>query len=276
MTPPDAPPSTPFELTDHRRPFTIVFDGLPFPSHPDGEWAEMLRDAQTGDLNACYYLVIWLSERGEGELANHYAQHMIDAGSIGALHGRADVNHGRDEAVPDLLALAALGDTHAWCRAFAGDACLSLGDHYETLADASTAGTTEQLLLQATAVDWHKRAAAFGMHEGYLTVGYAYEHGWGVPRDLVEATSWYCAVIRAPGDPDGLRYDPEAFPVDTEGRWWDHERLGRFLANVDAEAAAKIRALVVALDKARQAAHASNADAPGSHMGGATSLLDSK
>lgn len=54
-------------------------------------------------------------------------------------------------------------------------------------------------------LEWAKRAADAGSAGGLASIGQAYENGWGVQQDLVEAVKWYRKAAEQ-GHPKGQRY----------------------------------------------------------------------
>ncbi len=46
------------------------------------------------------------------------------------------------------------------------------------------------------ALEWYRRAAAHGVPEAKCSIGYMYENGLGVVRDLDEAIKWYKAAAK--------------------------------------------------------------------------------
>lgn len=96
-----------------------------------------------------------------------------------------------------------------------GDACLVLGDLYDSRRDGQTIAAKDD----ATAFRYYKKAAQLGESECFYDVGLAYQHGIGTAKNPEHAAYWLQRAVAA-GDehaygPLGLCYlEGDGVPLD--------------------------------------------------------------
>lgn len=112
-----------------------------------------------------------------------------------------------------------------------GEAAMLLGNYFMEVEDF------------ASALSAYEMGVAIGSAENAFAIGYMYESGHHVDRDLAKACEWFMRAGRM--DWNGwLTTDENAVPVDSNGVWRDQELLASYLAESNEDEQAAILASV--------------------------------
>lgn len=127
-----------------------------------------------------------------------------------------------------------VGEWISWMRVGAaseGEAAILLGNYLVDTEDYAGAMTA------------YEQGVAIGSAENAFAIGYLYEEGQGVPRDLVKACEWFMRAGKM--DWNGwLTTDVDSVPVDENGVWRDQELLASYLSDAPPEDKQRILAAV--------------------------------
>lgn len=194
---------------------------------------EARRQALDGNKICIAYYIYGLIERGRAEEAMQFGQLCISNNQLFAGSVIADQFYSANGLTPDpnkWLTNMKLGAEDSGLEG--AECAYQLGEHF--FADSQ----------YQEALRWFQHAVERGLDEAAVAIGFLYEEGNGMPRDLLKAARWFMKVRDLP-DSGAARSIPYAdWPVQHGTGWVGTAKLRQYLAELPPEERGELIKLV--------------------------------